>query len=357
MATSVQNRSATRGARNQSLFYRDLSSSPATRSSVLKGGLDTPGKASAGVAFWRENLGAADLPPPPIYTLDDRIENSPSKAIGESSIRSPESKFDEVKSPTRTHFTGVSNRSPLGFTPWDASPGYTFGSPSSQNSQQYRSLGGSNMWSPSKERHGLDFRTGRGTENDGGSPVSGVVQQQQQQSGGLLTLPTLREIVRPEFQWSRSPDDNVAEGDEWVTVFGFGANETNAVLREFEKCGTIVRHVPGPGGANWVHIQFQHRYDAQKALQKNGMQINGAMIVGVKPIDLVQREALTEKIQRTGFMVLPARSPGKGPPSTLVRSSVRPYYLEQIEAGRAAGPIASPSKSTLSKLVDLVFGK
>ena len=29
------------------------------------------------------------------------------------------------------------------------------------------------------------------------------------------------------------------------------------MMREFEKCGPIVNHVSGPGGANWVHIQYQ----------------------------------------------------------------------------------------------------
>lgn len=33
--------------------------------------------------------------------------------------------------------------------------------------------------------------------------------------------------------------------------------DTNTVLREFEKCGTILRHVPGPGDANWMHIIYQ----------------------------------------------------------------------------------------------------
>lgn len=33
-------------------------------------------------------------------------------------------------------------------------------------------------------------------------------------------------------------------------------DETNSVMREFEKCGRIINHVSGPGGANWVHLQY-----------------------------------------------------------------------------------------------------
>jgi hypothetical protein len=29
------------------------------------------------------------------------------------------------------------------------------------------------------------------------------------------------------------------------------------VLREFEKCGIVLRHVLGPRDANWVHILYQ----------------------------------------------------------------------------------------------------
>lgn len=29
------------------------------------------------------------------------------------------------------------------------------------------------------------------------------------------------------------------------------------MLREFEKCGVILKHVPGPREANWMHILYQ----------------------------------------------------------------------------------------------------
>lgn len=33
--------------------------------------------------------------------------------------------------------------------------------------------------------------------------------------------------------------------------------DTNLILREFEKCGVILKHVPGPRDANWMHILYQ----------------------------------------------------------------------------------------------------
>ncbi|KAF2323461.1 hypothetical protein GH714_035574 [Hevea brasiliensis] len=70
------------------------------------------------------------------------------------------------------------------------------------------------------------------------------------------------------------PAGNLDE-EEWVTVYGFSPGDTNLVLREFERCGLILKHVPGPRDANWMHILYQSRSDAQKALSKNGMQVNG----------------------------------------------------------------------------------
>jgi len=40
----------------------------------------------------------------------------------------------------------------------------------------------------------------------------------------------------------------------------FSPADTNLVLREFEKCGVILKHVPGPRNANWMHILYQVIY-------------------------------------------------------------------------------------------------
>ncbi|KAJ7532785.1 hypothetical protein O6H91_13G020000 [Diphasiastrum complanatum] len=251
MNGSVPQRRAGRGGRHQSLFYRDLSASPTTRSLAVKGESGTPIQGTVAVALWRENVGGADPPPPPFYTLEDRIERSPETPLGESTYRSPDFKYLEGKSPAKTPISSPSSRGGFGVGIVDGVSGYHSQSPVLTSPLQYRTSGSPALWSPSKEYNLFDTRDKR----DGESPVSGVVHQQQ--SGGLLTLPTPREIVRFELQESGGIVASGEEGEEWVTVFGFRVEETNSVVREFEKCGPIVRHVPGPGGANWVHIQFQ----------------------------------------------------------------------------------------------------
>lgn len=177
---------------------------------------------------------------------------------------------------------------------------------------------------------------------------------QQRQERGLFTVSPPPDTVQSENQANGDANDQ-----NWLVVYGFTPAETNLVLREFEKCGTILKHVPGPCGSNWMHILYQNTYDVKKTLQKNGMQISATVMVGVKPLDPLQRHALTEKAKVGGFMVLPPRSPGKVTASTSsMKASSRPYYLQQPNEGgqHFSGAIASPSRSTISRIVDLIFG-
>ncbi|KAF3608719.1 hypothetical protein DY000_02050406 [Brassica cretica] len=122
----------------------------------------------------------------------------------------------------------------------------------------------------------------------------------------------------------------------------------------------IVKHVPGPRNANWMHILYQNRSDAQKALSKTGMMINGVVIVGVKPVDPIQRQALNERLNNQGFMPLPPPSSTRDSEFNAARgASSRPNYLQNGSAFSPqpnGGAMAVPSKSMVSKFVDLMFG-
>ncbi|XP_020269281.1 nuclear pore complex protein NUP35-like [Asparagus officinalis] len=176
-----------------------------------------------------------------------------------------------------------------------------------------------------------------------GSPVDGVVTS----SSALVMVP-------PANQGVLTRDGMLGE-EEWITVYGFSPGDTNLVLREFEKCGVILKHVPGPRDANWMHILYQNRYDAQKALAKNGAQLNSVLIIGVKPVDPSQRQYLNEKVSinsNGGFMgSLPSQSASKRS-STL--SSVP--LVKDGGGHRSTGAVASPVKSVVSRVMDLMFG-
>jgi len=158
------------------------------------------------------------------------------------------------------------------------------------------------------------------------------------------------------------------DGEEWVTVFGFSLRDTNLVLREFEKCGVILRHHSGPREGNWIHILYQHSYDARKALQKNGIQLSSGVIIGVKHIDPTHRQQLDDRFTRInqgGFMVsLPSKSLAlkSTGASNQLGALPRPYDPKSStnvvrDAGRrTTGSVAAPAKSIVTNVMDLIFG-
>ncbi|CAO2813365.1 unnamed protein product [Amaranthus hypochondriacus] len=328
MSTTVQR---TPKSGRQSLFFNDL----ATPISSRRGKFSTSGQAAAVSALWRENFASSDLPPPPVFTLEDRSDYSPESGIMDYPM-SPEAKSDPrtpVQNSGREFSTPLNSKSEA-----STSMGLTA---SQQNQQGSLSL---NWWSPGKS-------TSDQEEKGKGSPVEGVVQP-----GALITVPQPREVARPEMQRSSLPAGNLNE-EEWVTVYGFSPGDTNLVLREFEKCGVVLKHVPGPRNANWMHILYQNRADARKALSKNGSQINGVLIVGVKPTDVGQRQALDERVNNQGFMPMPPSSSGLNSEQISSTTSARPYYLQNgTGTARQSNAIASPAKSVVSKVMDLMFG-
>ncbi|XP_068723221.1 nucleoporin NUP35-like isoform X2 [Montipora capricornis] len=64
----------------------------------------------------------------------------------------------------------------------------------------------------------------------------------------------------------------------WVTVFGFPPAASSFILKQFSQYGNIIRSVTSKG--NWIHIQYQSKLQAKKALSKNG-KVYGSDIMGV----------------------------------------------------------------------------
>ncbi|KAK8519728.1 hypothetical protein V6N13_104848 [Hibiscus sabdariffa] len=316
----------------KSLLFQDLASPVSAR----RGKFSTPGQAAAVSALWQENFGGSDLPPPPMYTLEDRSDFSPESGILDYPM-SPEIMSDP-RNPIQSSGRDFSTPGKINS---GASTSFAILN-GHQNQQNPTSL---SWWSPTNMSGSEQDEKGKG------SPVEGVVQP-----GALITLPPPKEVARPEIQRNSVPVGNLDE-EEWVTVYGFSPSDTNLVLREFEKCGVILKHVPGPRDANWMHILYLNWSDAQKALSKNGMQINGVLIVGVKSVDPMQREALNERMNNQGFMTLPPPS-GRTSELNNFRPS-RPYYLQNgntnsRHSGGAA--IANPTKSLGTKVMEYMFG-
>ncbi|GBF96127.1 hypothetical protein Rsub_08875 [Raphidocelis subcapitata] len=147
-------------------------------------------------------------------------------------------------------------------------------------------------------------------------------------------------------------DSPHALDDTWVTVYGFPPEELASVLREFQACGDVLQWGSfGAGaGANFVHIQYQTRYGAQRAMLRGGEQLSATLIVGVKPLDPRHRQL----VEAAGGGPAAAGSPdglrvGRGGGAA---AAVRPYRVE------AAAAAALPQRGTglWQKLSQFVIG-
>ncbi|KAK1662790.1 hypothetical protein QYE76_050949 [Lolium multiflorum] len=312
--------------RHQSPFLRDLSS-PVSSSFRMPP-----------ASVRREAQASTPPPPPPLLSLDDLSRHSPSPPP----YTPPQAAGSPSPPPTR---------------------GGIFSTPLRSNGSPAPAA----WWSASREEKARDGSPVDGVVHQQQSPPtpSGPQQQQQQLQVALITLPPPREVARPEMPRDSVLSTGRVDEEEWVTVFGFLPGDTNLVLREFEKCGIVLRHVLGPRDANWMHILYQSRRDAQKALAKHGQQLNSVLIIGVKQVDPWQRQYLNdstnENYQGSASVGFPSQP--VAPSGFATRNVLAPLPSNAMQNGGcnessrgASGAIASPAKSALSKVMDLMFG-
>jgi len=67
----------------------------------------------------------------------------------------------------------------------------------------------------------------------------------------------------------------------WVTVWGFPPSAASLVLEQLSACGAVLQHIMPPN-SNWMHVRFQTRMQASKAVGKNGHVLGGSLMVGVR---------------------------------------------------------------------------
>lgn len=133
--------------------------------------------------------------------------------------------------------------------------------------------------------------------------------------------------------------------DTWVTVYGFTPDDLPLVLREFQRCGDILQW--GTFGAspqsNFMHIQYQNKYGAQRALLRTGEQLSSSLIIGVKQLEPRHRAL----VQSWG-------SAADGSPGPRVKPTgpVRPYKVELPQAQ----VLPQRSRNWYQKVGEYVFG-
>lgn len=159
--------------------------------------------------------------------------------------------------------------------------------------------------------------------------------------------------VDPFYSQGESLSSEDLLDQTWVTVFGFPPASASYILLQFAQYGNILKHTMASPG-NWMHLQYQSRLQARKALSKDGKVFADAIMVGVKPcIDksVMDSSAAVSSPLSTSFSALPStpRSAIR-PLSAAYRSSAGDY---QVVTDRQ-----TPRKddSFVSKAMEYMFG-
>lgn len=120
------------------------------------------------------------------------------------------------------------------------------------------------------------------SEKPGGPPTTSLLGSLSP-AGGASTPGRFGTPVRPDPAASLSTSQAQDLQDPlatWVTVFGFPPAAASFVLTQLGSCGTVLQHVLPPN-ANWMHVRFQTRLQAKKAISKNGSILGGTIMVGI----------------------------------------------------------------------------
>lgn len=154
-----------------------------------------------------------------------------------------------------------------------------------------------------------------------GPPTSGLFGTPGSTRGELSfsqagTIPTSPSQLDPFYTQGESLRSGDILDETWVTIFGFPPGATSFMIQQFSQYGNILRHVPSAEG-NWMHVHYQSKLQAKKALSKNGKVFGGRMMIGVLPC--IDKSVMEEK-ENAEFGCAPV-TPQMG--GTLDASSVR----------------------------------
>ncbi|KAK2177457.1 hypothetical protein NP493_597g02008 [Ridgeia piscesae] len=148
-------------------------------------------------------------------------------------------------------------------------------------------------------------------------------------------------------------DDELDE--TWVTVFGFPPAATSFVLQQFAQYGSILKHVVATDG-NWMHIHYQSKIQAKKALSKNGKVFGAGVMVGVQ--QCIDKKVMAGTVGATGFNVTDLGTPTQGTTTTTPIRPLTAAYRAVSSDFSVVPKSNTPQKSqnVLMKAFDALFG-
>ncbi|RDD44976.1 Nucleoporin NUP53 [Trichoplax sp. H2] len=143
----------------------------------------------------------------------------------------------------------------------------------------------------------------------------------------------------------------------WVTIFGFPPSAATYILEQFSHYGVIVKHVM-LANSNWMHIQYQFKIQAKKAISKSGRIFGNGIMVGVRPcidkIAIIGNQEMSSTIQSPD----PVNSNISTPKSA---AGIRPLvatYSAVNNQNKVSAEVDTPQKNDglIAKVMEYMFG-
>ncbi|KAL9979201.1 hypothetical protein ACROYT_G016830 [Oculina patagonica] len=177
------------------------------------------------------------------------------------------------------------------------------------------------------------------------------------QRGGSLSSPTQ---IDPFYTQGVAISSDDILDECWVTVFGFPPAASSFVLQQFSQYGNIVKSVASKG--NWMHLQYQSKLQAKKALSKNGKVYGSDIMVGVMPciekgiMQTSGKENIHTPLSSDRHETT-ATSPTSGKPVP-VRPLTAAYQAARSDHQVVSNGVRTPQKDSnfVSKAMEYMFG-
>ncbi|XP_023230721.1 nucleoporin NUP53-like isoform X2 [Centruroides sculpturatus] len=145
--------------------------------------------------------------------------------------------------------------------------------------------------------------------------------------------------------------------ETWVTVFGFPPAAASYILQQFSQYGTVLEHKIATSG-NWMHIHYETKLQAKKAIGKNGKIFGKTMMIGVT--QCIEKAVMDESCKENSLCssaISPFISSEK---SGMNQGTIRPLtqaYKTAVSTHKVTPQTRTPQKNNnvISKAMEYIF--
>lgn len=171
------------------------------------------------------------------------------------------------------------------------------------------------------------------------------------------TLPQSPAQLDPFFSQGESICSENVMDDTAVTVFGFPPAAASFILQQFSQYGTVEKHEIHNNG-NWLHVKYQTKIQAKKALSKNGKIFARSIMIGVLPCIKQEISAMEADLNSSGVVGSSVGTPQVDKKVSTMRSLSSTAGSVKSTSDAICEEKRTPSKkdSVVGKALDYVFG-